>query len=47
MENLFVEAHASLEQVGSLFVQLEKHIGHPDEVGIEDAIRVKLEGLNA
>ena len=46
MEGLFAEAHGVLEQVATLFGQLEKHIGHPDEVAIEDTIKVKLEGLN-
>jgi len=45
MESVFAEAHGVLEQVGSAFVQLERHIGHPDEIAIEDTIKKRLEGL--
>jgi hypothetical protein len=43
MESLFVEVHGVLEQVNALFVHLEKHIGHSDEVQIEEIIKSKLD----
>jgi hypothetical protein len=46
MDALFVECHGTLEQINTLFVQLERHIGHPDEIPIEDTIQKKLDDLN-
>lgn len=46
MEPLFAEAHGVLEQIGTLFAQLERHTGHPDEVSIEDNIKKKIDNLN-
>lgn len=46
MDALFVEAHGILEQLNTLFIHLEKHIGHPDEVEIEESIKSKLEIIN-
>jgi len=46
MESLFAESHGTLEQINTLFIQLERHVGHPDEVQIEDTIHKKLEELN-
>jgi len=41
-----VEVHGVLEQVNALFVHLEKHIGHSDEVQIEEIIKSKLDSMN-
>lgn len=46
MESLFLESHGVLEQINSLFVQLERHVGYPDEVQIEQTIQQKIEELN-
>jgi len=46
MEASFVEAHGILEQIGALFVQLEKLTGHPDEIVYEDNIKKKIDSLN-
>lgn len=46
MEALFLESHGVLEQINSLFVQLERHQGHPDEVQIEETIDRKIKELN-
>jgi hypothetical protein len=46
MEGLFAESHGTLEQINTLFIQLERHLGHPDEVQIEDTIQKKLDDLN-
>jgi len=46
MEALFLESHGVLEQINSLFVQLERHVGHPDETQIEETIQQKIEELN-
>jgi len=35
-----------LEQINSLFVQLERHVGHQDEIQIEETINKKIEELN-
>ena len=47
MDPSFAEAHGILEQVSTLFGQLEKFTGRPEEVSIEDTIKNKLETLNA
>ncbi|CAL8073130.1 unnamed protein product [Orchesella dallaii] len=46
MEALFLESHGVLEQINSLFVQLERHVGHQDEIQIEETIQKKIEELN-
>jgi len=46
MEALFLESHGVLEQINSLFVQLERHVGHQDEIQIEETIQHKIEELN-
>lgn len=46
MEALFLESHGVLEQINSLFVQLERHVGHQDETQIEETIQRKIEELN-
>jgi Golgi SNAP receptor complex protein 2 len=46
METLFAETHRTLEEVGGYFIQLEKSLGHPDGVQIENTIGRKLDGLN-
>jgi len=46
MEALFIECHGTLEQISTLFVQLERHLGHPDEIGIEETIQKKLDDLS-
>lgn len=45
MEPLFAEAHGTLEQISTLFMQLERHLGHADEVQIEETIQKKLEEI--
>jgi len=47
MEPLFADAHGNIEQISTLFGQLEKYVGHPTEVNIEDAIKSKLDTLNS
>jgi hypothetical protein len=47
MEPLFASSHGILDQVTVLFGQLEKHVGHPDEVTIEETIKKKLDELNS
>jgi hypothetical protein len=46
MESLFAESHGMLEQINTLFIQLERHVGQQDEVQIEDTIQKKVEDLN-
>jgi hypothetical protein len=46
MDSLFVESHGTLEEIGSLFIQLEKRLGHPDGLQIEETIGRKLDSLN-
>jgi len=46
MEVLFAESHGTLEQINTLFMQLERHLGHEDETQIEDTIQKKLDDLN-
>ncbi len=32
MEVLFAQSHGTLEQINTLFIQLERHLGHADEI---------------
>lgn len=46
MDALFAESHGRLEEIGGLFVQLERRLGSGDSMEIEDEIAKKLDGLN-